>query len=60
MVPILLRSPDRPEVRIVTTMERPSGLKTTDFSAIPAADADLISVKVYGFEKPAVRPQRIC
>ena len=52
-MPILLRSPDRPKVRIVTAFEWPSGLNFKDFAAIFAAYANLIFVKVFGFERAA-------
>lgn len=51
IVPILLHWPDCPEVRIVTAFELPFGLKTKAFAAIPAARANLISVKVFVSKK---------
>lgn len=51
-MPILLRWPDYPEVRIVTAFELPLRLKTKAFAAIPAARVNLISVNVFVFKKP--------
>ena len=50
-MPILLHWPDCSEVRIVTAVELLFGLKTKAFAAIPAARANLISVKIIVFKK---------
>ncbi len=48
-MPNLLRSPDRPEVRVVMAVELPQTRKIKVFAAIPAACVSRISVKFIGF-----------